>query len=127
MDTIIKIAIGIIFVWFLYTRLKPTKGLRTLNAEDFKKEVEKSEKAMLIDVREPNEFKNGSITGATNIPLSQLTRRLSEIPKEQALLIYCQSGMRSKNAARVLIKNGYSNIAHLSGGISAWKGKTTRR
>ncbi|UUZ83102.1 rhodanese-like domain-containing protein [Paenibacillus sp. P26] len=60
------------------------------------KELEGSKQTVLIDVRELGEFKGGHIQGAKNIPLSQLNRRLGEIPKDRDLLLYCRSGMRSK-------------------------------
>ncbi|MBT2286090.1 rhodanese-like domain-containing protein [Paenibacillus polymyxa] len=84
-------------------------------------------KRIVVDVREPGEYKRGFIKGAVNIPLSQLQRRLAEIPKDKTVLLYCQSGMRSKNAAKVLSRSGYSKIAHLQGGVSAWGDKLTHK
>ncbi|UUZ90766.1 rhodanese-like domain-containing protein [Paenibacillus sp. P25] len=91
------------------------------------KELEGSKQTVLIDVRELGEFKGGHIQGAKNIPLSQLNRRLGEIPKDRDLLLYCRSGMRSKSAARILMKNGFTRLAHLRGGISAWTGSVSKR
>ncbi|MRN52998.1 rhodanese-like domain-containing protein [Paenibacillus sp. LC-T2] len=88
--------------------------------------MEQLKNRLLLDVREQNEYKRGYIPNAKNIPLSQLQQRLGEIPKEQDILLYCQSGMRSKNAARVLQKHGYTRLAHLRGGVSTWSGKLTR-
>lgn len=123
--TLINIVIIVLIAWFAYSRMKPAKGLRNLNAEAFKEESVKYG-AIIIDVREPGEFKSGFIPGARNIPLSQLSRRLGDIPRDKTLLLYCRSGMRSKNAAALLRKNGYSDLAHLQGGISAWKGKLAK-
>lgn len=109
---------------FVYSRFKPVKGLRTLNAEAFQAELGKH--CMLIDVREAHEFRGGYIPGATNIPLSQLQNRLYDIPKDQRILLYCRSGMRSKSAARLLLKNDYADLAHLQGGLGGWNGKLTR-
>lgn len=124
---IIKVLFIAVIVWFAYTRFKPAKGLRNLNTEGFKAEMMKPDKPILIDVREPNEFKGGVITGAKNIPLSQLSGRLSEIPKDQQVLLYCRSGMRSQSAAKMLFKNGYTELAHLQGGLGAWNGKLTHK
>ncbi|WP_410511292.1 rhodanese-like domain-containing protein [Paenibacillus sp. BR2-3] len=124
--SIINIAVIVLLLWFVYSRLRPAKGLRTLRSEDFRNAMESTDNRMIIDVREPGEYKNGYITGAKNIPLSQLSGRLGEIPKDKAILLYCRSGMRSKNAARILLKNGYSELAHLQGGLSAWSGKLKR-
>ncbi|WP_249900660.1 rhodanese-like domain-containing protein [Paenibacillus sp. PK3_47] len=54
--------------------------------------------------------------------MSELSRRLGEIPKERELLLYCKSGMRSKSAAKILLKNGFSEISHLNGGLGSWSG-----
>ncbi|ULO05895.1 rhodanese-like domain-containing protein [Paenibacillus sp. 19GGS1-52] len=124
--TFIYIALLVLLVWFGYSRLRPAKGLITLKSNEFKSEIEQSKNRLLLDVREQNEYKRGYIPSAKNIPLSQLEQRLGEIPMEQNILLYCQSGMRSKNAARVLQKNGYTRLAHLQGGVSTWSGKLTR-
>lgn len=126
-NTVINITLLILIVWFLYTRLKPIKGLKNLKAEEFRNEMKNNNKRIVIDVREPGEYKRGFIKGAVNIPLSQLQRRLTEIPKDKTVLLYCQSGMRSKNAAKILSRRGYSNIGHLQGGVSAWRDKLTQR
>lgn len=125
-STLINIGMVILLIWFAYTRFGPMKGLRTLRAEEFRQELESSSNRLLIDVREPHEFKDGYIPGAKNIPLSQFNRRLAEIPQDKDLLLYCRSGMRSKQAARILGKNGYSKLAHLQGGMSAWSGKVAK-
>ena len=120
--TIIIIAL---FLWFIYSRIKPVQGLRILNAREFQSEM--AQNRMVIDVREPAEYKSGFIADAANIPLSQLRGRLQEIPPNQPLLLYCQSGMRSKTAAQILRKNGCQDLAHLQGGLGGWNGKLIRK
>ncbi|OAS13379.1 rhodanese-like domain-containing protein [Paenibacillus oryzisoli] len=119
------VALGFI-VFFFYSRFAGVKGLRNLSSDQFQEATSK-DKHHLIDVREPGEVKQGYIPGAVNIPLSSLGRRLSEIPKDRPLYLYCRSGMRSKQAARVLRKNGWSELAHLKGGMMAWKGSVTQQ
>ncbi|MDW8171081.1 MAG: rhodanese-like domain-containing protein [Anaerolineae bacterium] len=75
---------------------------------------------VLIDVRTPGEFSSGHISGALNIPLDQLSHRLSEIPKDRQVILYCRSGNRSDQAAALLRSVGYNNILDL-GGIIAWQ------
>lgn len=89
--------------------------------------MKKPDKPLLIDVREPGEFKGGFIAGAQNMPLSQLPGSLTKIPKDQPVLLYCRSGMRSKSAAKMLLKNGHKELAHLQGGLGAWNGKLSRK
>lgn len=125
-STIINGVLILFAVWFLYTRFAPLKGLRTLNATQFGEELKQKNHAVLIDVREPQEYKSGSITGAKNIPLSQLKHRMAEIPQDKKVYLFCQSGMRSKQAARSLMKQGYKEMTHLQGGISAWRSHAAR-
>lgn len=76
--------------------------------------------AVLIDVRESHEYRSGHAPGARHISLGVLERRLKEIPKEREILVMCQSGMRSQQAAKVLSSNGY-NVTNVSGGIVNWQ------
>lgn len=126
-NTLIDIAIVVLALWWLYLQFGPVKGLRTLDARDFNRELADAPKdALLLDVREAGEFSRGAIPKAVNIPLSALGRRLNEIPRDRSLYLYCQSGIRSKRAARLLKRKGYGRIAHLKGGISAWRGNEAR-
>ncbi|MBE1445765.1 rhodanese-like domain-containing protein [Paenibacillus sp. OAS669] len=102
------------------------KGLRNLSTEQFREALQKNRNNVLIDVREPNEVKRGYIPGAVNIPLSQFKLRGGEIPAGKSIYLYCQSGMRSKQAARILQKKGFRELAHLQGGIMAWNGKLSK-
>jgi len=125
-QTWINIALIAVVALFLYFRFAPVKGLKTLSGEAFQAELEAPDRPLLIDVREPAEYRSGHIPGAKNIPLSQLKKRLHEIPKDRRLLLYCRSGMRSKTAAKILLRHDYKNLAHLGGGIAAWRGKIAR-
>ena len=125
--TLFYIVLLLAVILLVYKRMAPAKNVRTLRADQFKEELRTSAKnAMLIDVREPGEFKSGHIPGAVNIPLSQLGSRTDDIPKDRIVYLYCKSGMRSQQAGRVLSSRGYANLAHLQGGISAWDGQVKR-
>lgn len=117
----IYILISIFLLWMLYQSFASVKGLRNLTPQQFKSEYKGNK---LIDVRESHEFKEGHIAGAINIPLSQLSQRLGEIPLDRQVYLYCRSGMRSKQAAKLLSRRGYSRLAHLRGGIMSWNGST---
>lgn len=77
---------------------------------------------VLIDVRNaPPQIMKQKIVGALHIPLSQLSERLSEIPKDKTIVVYCWDvwcNMAAK-AAIILLENGF-NVQELSGGIAAW-------
>ncbi|MBX3084493.1 MAG: rhodanese-like domain-containing protein [Anaerolineae bacterium] len=74
---------------------------------------------LLLDVRTPDEFASEHIAGAVNISVQTLPDRLSEVPRDIPVVIYCHSGNRSAQAARILSDAGYTNIYDL-GGINAW-------
>ncbi|TLS52819.1 rhodanese-like domain-containing protein [Paenibacillus antri] len=123
MDAGLYILLSLIVLWLLYKQFVPVKGLRTLAPEQFQSE---SKGNKVIDVREIHEYKRGHIKGAVNVPLSQLQQRLGDIPKDRTIYLYCQSGMRSKQAAKLLGRNGYADVAHLRGGMMAWSGPTQK-
>jgi phage shock protein E len=76
--------------------------------------------ARLVDVRTPEEFAAGHISGAINIPVEDLDRRLGDIePKDRAIVLYCRSGNRSGRAARMLRSAGYGAV-HDLGAMSRW-------
>ncbi|RLL54731.1 rhodanese-like domain-containing protein [Mariprofundus sp. EBB-1] len=76
---------------------------------------------MLLDVRTSEEYAEGHIAGATLIPIQVLAERLSEVPKNKQVYVYCHSGARSARASKLLAKHGFRNIENIMGGIVAWK------
>jgi len=81
---------------------------------------------ILLDVRDDDEVSRGRLPTARHIPLSQLRQRLHELPKDQEVVVYCQSGMRSYLAARILSEHGY-RCRNLSGAFKSWSVAHTSR
>ncbi|GAA6121695.1 rhodanese-like domain-containing protein [Acidovorax sp. FG27] len=81
------------------------------------------EKAVVIDVSEPDEFAAGHIGGAKNIPLAQLEERLPQVVKNKALplVLVCAKGTRAQRAVGVAKKLGYDNTQALAGGLKGWR------
>jgi len=75
---------------------------------------------VLLDVRGPGERAQRRIAGSISIPLTQLPRRLDEVPRERPLIVYCAGGYRSSIAASVLHRAGFSEVSELAGGVAAW-------
>lgn len=75
---------------------------------------------LIIDVRQPEETKAGTVAGAVLIPLPELDRRLAELPRERPILTMCRSGNRSQTAARKLAGAGYA-VQNVAGGMMAWE------
>ena len=78
-----------------------------------------SSNALLVDVREPDEFAAGHVEGSINLPLSQLRQRIRELPKDREITVYCRVGQRSYYAMRILAQHGY-RVSSLSGGITSY-------
>lgn len=66
--------------------------------------------AFLVDVRTPQEFSSGSVKGAVNIPLSEITQRISEFKGKKNIVVFCRSGNRSTQAKNILEQNGIKNV-----------------
>ena len=79
---------------------------------------------IILDVRRPDEFAEGHIPNAINVPNETIgTDEIPELPnKDQLIMVYCRSGRRSKEASEKLVKLGYTNIVEF-GGILDWKGE----
>lgn len=80
------------------------------------------EKAVVIDVCEPDEFARGHIVGAKNLPLAQVNDKLAQLVKNKStpVVMVCQVGARSSRAVAAARKLGYENVQSLSGGLRAW-------
>ncbi len=76
--------------------------------------------AFMLDVREPDEWQQIHIPGATLIPLGELPQRLGELPKDQEIVVVCRSGNRSQAGAEILAKAGFSGVTSMAGGMNQW-------
>ncbi len=74
---------------------------------------------LILDVRNPDEYAEGHLEGAALIPVSELEGRLSELPEDKPIIVYCKSGGRSAQAANILVENGFDQIFDM-GGIMDW-------
>ena len=85
--------------------------------------IKKDNGAKIVDVRSPQEYEEGHIDGAINIPLYEINNKFDEIinDKNQEIVLYCLSGQRSKDAYKKVVKLGYSNVFNLHGGLENWK------
>jgi len=100
-----------------------------LKQQDVNKGVEdfrNAEGAILVDVRTPQEYREGHIPGSKNVPLQQLDK-ISAVTdnKDTPMFVYCYSGGRSRQAVSMLQHMGYSKVQNI-GGITAYSGKVER-
>ena len=80
------------------------------------------EEIILLDVRTEGEYNAEYIPGAINIPLPDLENRIDELDSSKAIIVYCQSGGRSRTASETLAQRGFI-VYNMEGGINAWKEK----
>ena len=87
------------------------------------KEYENTAGAVLLDVRTPQEYKDGHVPGSKNVPLQSIREAKAVISRtDTPVFVYCLSGGRSRQAAGMLERMGYGNVKNI-GGISSYKGK----
>lgn len=99
---------------------EPAQAVQSISPGGYQSEFISAGAAhLLIDVRTPEEFASGHIQGAVNIPVDTLGSRLSEVPGDQPIVVYCRSGNRSAQASRILTQAGYTHIYDL-GGLIDW-------
>ncbi|GAB2746168.1 rhodanese-like domain-containing protein [Nocardioides pakistanensis] len=93
------------------------KPYRVVDPAEAKEAVERG--AVLLDVREPHEWKSGHAPKARHIPLGQLGSRVGELPRNREILVVCRSGARSARAAKLLSAQR-GDVANVKGGMGAW-------
>lgn len=83
----------------------------------------KNKELFLLDVRTPGEYQQVRLKGAHLIPISQLLKRITELPKNRPILVYCAVGSRSAQVVNYLARQGYPEVYNLYGGIYSWEQK----
>ena len=96
---------------------------RQISMDAAVKMIKDEKNYIILDVRRPDEYAEGHIPGAINVPNEEIgTAEIAKLPnKSQLILVYCRSGRRSKEAAAKLVNLGYTNIVEF-GGILDWHG-----
>ena len=102
-------------------------GYRQVSSDEAARMMQMKIKYIILDVRRPDEFAEGHIPGAINIPNETIgEEEIPELPnKNELIFVYCRSGRRSKEAAEKLVKLGYTDIVEF-GGILDWKGEIVK-
>lgn len=100
---------------------------QSVDAESFAQIIQDST-IIRLDVRTPNEYQQGHIPGAILIDVTQsnfLEQAIQQLPKSQTIALYCRSGRRSKVAAQILAKAGYT-VIELNTGFNSWNGEVVK-
>lgn len=96
---------------------------KTISAVEFQNQLETSPKAVILDVRTPEEFKSGHLNQAKNLDIydPSFQDQISKMDKKQAVYVYCKGGGRSANAVKKMKELGFDTVYELKGGIMAWE------
>ncbi len=98
----------------------------TITASELRKKLDRKEKFVLVDVREPYEYDICNIPGSKLIPLGELPARLSELDSADDIVLHCKVGGRSAKALKILQEAGFRKLSNLRGGITAWSDEVDR-
>lgn len=109
------------FVAGLFWTTAALAAMQNLTANDIQTKIKKTPDYYLLDVRTLGEYTQKRIKGAHLIPIDQLQNRISEIPQNKAIIIYCETGVRSAMVGRYLDSLGYKDVSNLSQGIMGWQ------
>jgi rhodanese-related sulfurtransferase len=85
--------------------------------------MQQDDSLVVIDVRSQAEYNSGHIPGTLLIPLDELESRIDEFDTPTPILVYCQIGVRSEEAADILISHGFQQVHNLDGGFDSWQDK----
>jgi len=93
---------------------------KDISARDAKALLDARKNIYLLDVRTPQEYSQGRIVGSVLIPIGEFERRVREVPKNKAIIVYCAVGSRSKPVASFLARQGYREVYNVTDGIVGW-------
>ena len=99
----------------------PDGGIPALSVQEAAARLEDGSSALLVDVREVNEYVALRAADTLLVPLSELAARLPDIPRDRPLLLVCRSGARSGRATLFLLQQGYTDVHNVAGGMIAWQ------
>ena len=108
-NTVLYFGVAALVVLFIVQRLRARKAPASLVLEKIRSG------ARIIDVRSPQEFAGPSYPKARNIPLDVLPSRMGDLPKDKPIVLYCASGARSAQAARMLKRAGFTDVLSAGG------------
>ena len=95
--------------------------MRELTSDECKIHLEQAtDKPLLLDVREPWEYRIVHLEGSTLIPMRQIPQQADALDPGRETIVICHHGIRSRQVARFLESRGFSNVINLAGGVDAW-------
>jgi len=113
-------AVAYVFIGPSSTTSEAGSSYRTVTPQEAKALIETRKDLLLVDVRSPEEFRGGSLPGATLIPFWDFTKGRYDLPKDKPILLICAVGGRSLACGQMLAAKGYREVYNLKGGLDAW-------
>jgi len=118
------LSIIFVFICILIGRsfLEPlVTGVKNIKAQEAVR-LMNDENTLVLDVRLEKEYQEGNILDSKHIPVGALDSRINEVSdnKNGTVIVYCQTGMRSKQAGSILKKHGFETIYNIDGGMNGW-------
>jgi rhodanese-related sulfurtransferase len=114
--------VAIAVIGFIVSRLTPAAEVAYPDEITVAQAAQKRDQgAFVLDVREPQEWQQFHIPGATLIPLSVLPNRLNEVPKDHEIVVVCRTGRRSAQGRDILRSAGFTQVTSMAGGITQWQ------
>jgi rhodanese-related sulfurtransferase len=102
--------------------MQPAAALPTVDVREAeRRRREASPRPLVVDVREPNEFAAVRLDDVVLLPMSSFAARFEELPRDRPLLLMCAAGSRSAAATAHLLRNGYTDVTNVAGGITDWE------
>ena len=115
------VAVAIVF-FVAFKGIRQSNVFSSIDVKAFADKLKTGQELIILDVRTPAEFAQGSIKGALNIDVNgqNFKDNITSLDKDKSYLIYCRSGMRSVKACNIMAENGFKNMFNLLGGYQAW-------
>ncbi|MCG7875195.1 MAG: rhodanese-like domain-containing protein [Candidatus Thiodiazotropha endolucinida] len=94
--------------------------IKEIDAHDLQARINESDDFLLLDIRSAGEIAQGILPDAEHLPMHLIPLKISDLPKDKAIILYCHSGARSYHACAYLAQQGFQNAINLRGGILGW-------
>ncbi|MES9846834.1 MAG: sulfurtransferase [gamma proteobacterium symbiont of Ctena orbiculata] len=94
--------------------------IQEIDAHDLQARINEGDDFLLLDIRSAGEIAQGVLPDAEHLPMHLIPLKISDLPKDKAIILYCHSGARSYHACAYLAQQGFLNAINLRGGILGW-------
>lgn len=116
---VIQLVITLLFVAIVLKMILPARGVKQITADELR-EYLKDEEVQLIDVRPEVKYNKFHIYGFKNIPVADIRKEADSLDKDTLTITICQTGAHGNRACKKLKRKGFTNLANVRAGLSAW-------